>query len=123
MKKKILYIALSFITTIGYAQQADKQLSAVYSENEIQHFKNNDILYYNALIYGLENATYTVDAPNGKDIAELPSISIPKEKYNFTTLGIKIIEDKNQYFKINGSNKLLVVKSGLVLKNELNNKQ
>lgn len=123
MKQKLLYVIFSLFVTIGYSQQADYKLLKVYSQQEIAEIKQKDISLYNALIYGVDNATYISDWPTGKDISDWPSISLKNNDYSFATVGVKIIEDKNQYFKIDGTKKILVVKSALVLKNELNNKQ
>jgi|SRR5690606_12578534 len=123
MKRGLLYITFSLLVTIGYSQEVEQKLLKVYSSEEIAEMKKKDAQLYKALINGFDNIYYIAELPSGKETENLPSITIPKDNFSFESLGIKIIEDQNQYFKINGTNKLLVVKSGLVLKNELNNKQ
>lgn len=123
MKKVIFGFCVSLITFFGYAQQTDNRLLSVYSEQELSDIKKNDIELFNALVYGLDHALYVTDLPKEKDITDVQSITLPKENYTYASLGLRILEDKNQYLKINGTNKLLVVKSAIVLKNELKYKK
>jgi hypothetical protein len=44
-------------------------------------------------------------------------------KLNFQELGLSIIENQNQYFLIQGTTKMLVVKSAIVLNQELSSKK
>jgi len=122
MKKIILTLAIAIASAYGYSQQTDSRLLSVYSETELNQIKQKDLANYNALIHGIENATYVVDLPKGKELPDMGSINLPSQGYSYASLGIKILEDQNQYFRINNSNKMLVVKSLLVLKNELLNK-
>lgn len=123
MKKIILFFSLTFATVVtGYSQTTDNRLLSVYSESEINQIKQTDITLYNALIYGLDNATYITAIPKEKKMENLKSITLPKGDYTFASLGIKI-EELSQFFQINGTDKMLVVKSIHVLKNELENKK
>jgi hypothetical protein len=82
---------------------------------------------YNLLNHALENGTYVTKAPEGKPEGFTQSInwSLP----GYPTLleladqfGIKL-ENFNQYIRINGTDKMVVVKSRIVLENELSNKK
>jgi hypothetical protein len=44
-------------------------------------------------------------------------------KLNYQDLGLSIIENENQYFLIQGTTKMLVVKSSIVLKQEFSSKK
>jgi len=73
------------------------------------------------LNYALENAVYITEIPS-KNAIELKTISVPLTMVKFTDAGLKI-ENQNQYFKIEGKDKMLVVKSIYVLQNELKTKK
>lgn len=71
------------------------------------------------LDYGIQYAIYYADLPSDKNI-QLKMID-ETQTVNYTDLGLKITNE-NQYFRVKGSNKILVVKSLYVLKNELINR-
>ncbi len=73
------------------------------------------------LNYALENAVYITGIPS-KNAMELKTISVPLTIVKFTDAGLKI-ENQNQYFKIEGTDKMMVVKSNYVLHNELKTKK
>lgn len=122
LKLLFLLVVGQFMLFTSMAQQDQKQLDLIYSKEEIQTLKTNQLEVYNALIYGLSNGTYVAEMPKGKELPELKSITLPQNAYSYASLGIKPLENENQYFKIANSNNLLVVKSILVLKNELANR-
>lgn len=123
MKKLALTFSLLVFSVAGYSQQMDQRLLEVYSEQELTEIKTKDIGFFNALVYGLENGTYITDMPQGKELENIKSIKLPKGNYTYASLGLRISEESNQYIKIEGTNKLLVVKSAIVLKNELKYKK
>lgn len=122
MKKIILTFTLVLGTAIGYSQRTDSRLLSVYSESEINQIKETDALQYKALVYGLENATYITSIPKEKKINNLKTIKLPEGQYTYASLGLKI-EELSQFFQIVGTDKMLIVKSIHVLKNELENKK
>lgn len=75
----------------------------------------------NLLNYALENAVYITEIPS-KNAIELKTISVPLTILKFTDTGLKI-ENQNQYFRIEGTDKMMVVKSNYVLQNELKTKK
>lgn len=123
MKKVILICSMTLLSVVVFSQQMDERLLKVYSEQELTEIKKTNIGFFNALVYGLDNATYVSDLPSGKELGDLKTISLPSGHYSFASLGLKIVEDANQYYKIDGTNKMLVVKSGIVLMNELKYKK
>jgi hypothetical protein len=98
----------------------DSRLLERFSQQELTNLKDNNpekLAMYN---YALDNGCYTAEMPTGKSIT-LEEISIDAMKeLNFISLGLNI-EKQNQYFKIAGQDKMLVVKSEWVLNHELNN--
>lgn len=109
----------------GYSisQKVDETLSKNYSSEEMKTLKKVDSKKYELINFSLQNACYVIDNPAGKNTLEFQVISVPNlNKLNFQDLGLSIIEDQNQYFRIEGTNKLLVVKSTWVLNYEMSKK-
>jgi len=122
MKKRFLIILLAF-TQQFVAQKASPALAKSYSKTELQAFEQDGQETINALNYAIDHACYTVVIPEGKDVSQFPSISLKsKKEIRFTDYQLQI-KDRTQYFKIEGSNELLVVKSINILKLEMQNKK
>ena len=114
---KIILTLFVLISTISYGQNFDKRLLTNYSQQELSEFSPTKL---EMLEYALDHATYITDLPKSKEI-DLIEIDL-KNGGSFSDLNIKII-DKNQYFKVKGEEKMLVVKSEWVLLNEMQNKK
>jgi uncharacterized protein YkuJ len=122
MKKGLLIILLAFTQQI-IAQKASPALTKSYSKTELQAFEQDGQGTINVLNYAVDHACYTVVIPEGKDVSQFPSISLKSKKdIRFTDYQLHII-DRTQYFRIEGTNELLVVKSMNVLKLEMQNKK
>ena len=94
-----------------------------YSKTELQAIEQDGKGTINILNYAIDHACYTVIIPEGKDISQFPSIAVKsKKEIRFTDYQLQI-KDHTQYFKIEGSNELLVVKSINILKLEMQNKK
>ena len=125
MKKNlILLFSLFLVSQIGFSQEKEinPQLLSVYTETELNQMIQNNPEKYDLLIYAIDNAIYTADYPTEKKVDISKEISIPQDEYTYLDLGIKI-EDLNQFYKIKGTNKILVVKSFYVLNNEIKMKR
>ena len=107
-------------SVISFSQDIDKRLLEKYSEAELNEMIENSPNEYALLDYALDNAIYfaTTSASKGQT---LETIDLPAEGATFIDLGIEI-KDQNQYFRINGEDKLLVVKSKWVLNHEMQKK-
>lgn len=101
-----------------FAQDIDGRLLQSYSEVELAELIKSDSDKYNILINSIGSAIEIVDFPKGKESKVVNSISVPEGTFTYLDLNLKI-QDSNQYFKIEGTDKLLVVKSFFVLANEL----
>ncbi|MCX8486669.1 MAG: hypothetical protein ORN53_05760 [Crocinitomicaceae bacterium] len=122
MKKGLLIILLA-LTQQLVAQKASPALSKSYSKTELQAFEQDGQSTINVLNYAVDLACYTVVIPEGKDVSQFPSISLKSKKdIRFTDYQLQI-KDRTQYFRIEGSNELLVVKSINILKLEMQNKK
>lgn len=117
MHMKQYSIILLFVFFFGFSafsQKYDKELLKSYSQKELESFDYETI---KALEYGIENAMYYTEISSAKDIV-LSEIIIHENAKKFTDLNLKI-SSENQYLRVKGSNKMIVVKSLYVLKNEL----
>jgi uncharacterized protein YkuJ len=122
MKKGLLIILLVFTQQI-LAQKASPALLKSYSKTELQSFEQDGQGTINVLNYAVDHACYTVMIPEGKDISQFSTINLKSKKdIRFTDYQLQII-DRTQYFKIEGNNELLVVKSINVLRLEMQNKK
>ena len=120
MKVTTTLCVLFLFIAVSYSQEIDERLLASYSVEELNEMIANSPDEYALLDYALDNAVYFSAGPNPK-AASLPVISLPADGANFVDLGLKI-ENLNQYFKISGVDKILVVKSRVVLTHEMQKK-
>lgn len=124
MKKHgfILAIALS-ICSFSFSQEIDVRLTKKYSQTELNQMIHENPSQYKMLVYALDNACYVIEVPEGKEIASFGTVDVDTSKpYTFIDLGLEITS-QNQYLKINGTKKMLVVKSEWVLNHELTSKK
>lgn len=122
MKKGLLIILLSFAQQY-YAQKASPALSKSYSKTELQQIEEAGNGTIEVLNYAVDHACYIIQTPEGKDVSQFPTITVKsKKELRFTDLHLQI-KDRTQYFKIEGGNELLVVKSSNILKLEMQNQK
>ena len=105
-----------FCSFLSLSQEVDSRLLDRYSVEELTEMYSNNTKEYNFLVYAIDKAVYITDVPEGKK-TDFESIDISGSELNFVSLGLEI-KDVNQYFKVVGENKLLVVKSRYVLNKE-----
>ena len=121
--KKVYVLTLALVvSSLAFTQEIDGRLTKKYSQEELQTMINQNPSNYKMLVYALDNACYITDVPKGKSDALTGTIDMDtSKKLSFIDLGLEI-KKENQYFGINGTNKMLVVKSEWVLNNELTTK-
>lgn len=104
-----------------FAQEIDDRLLYKYSQEELQTMIETDADQYNMLEYALDNAIYVANYNSSKG-GNFETISVDLNALpTFIELGLEVT-DRNQYFKIQGEKKLLVVKSAVVLNYEMKKK-
>jgi hypothetical protein len=123
MKQILLFTLFLSLSSMGIAQEFDARLSKRYSAKELAELKQNDPAKLTMLNYALDHACYIGEMPKGKEselngVIEM-NISDP---IDFIALGLEI-KKTNQYLRIKGTDKILVVKSEWVLTNEMHNNQ
>lgn len=101
-----------------FAQEMDDRLLSRYSQEELKNMIQSDVEQYDMLDYALDNALYVANYDSSKS-GDFKTISVDMVSLpTFIDLNLEIL-DRNQYFKIEGQEKLLVVKSTVVLKHEM----
>jgi len=111
---------LLFFGAVSFSQQIDERLLEKYTATELNLMIENSPNDYALLNYALDNAMYVAEGSNPKAVG-LETINAPSEGSTFLDLGLEIKEE-NQYFKISGEDKILVVKSKWVLNHEMQKK-
>lgn len=119
MKRILPLLIFVLITSALRAQEYNPSLLKRYTAQELSQMQQNDPKQFEFVNYAVTNAIYFIDYPSEKAV-ELTSINLNEENATIYDLGLNIT-DQNQYFRINGSNKVMVVKSMWVLNHELNN--
>jgi hypothetical protein len=123
MKQILLFTVFLSASFLAFSQEADVRLSKRYSSNELADLKQNDPAKLTLLNYALDHACYIADVPKGKESGLNGVIELNiNEPIDFIALGLEI-QKTNQYLRIKGTDKVLVVKSEWVLNNEMQNKQ
>lgn len=117
MKKKLFsLLLLLLVVDFAHAQKFNTSLLKSYTQEELESISQGDL---EAIEYGISNAMYYATIPEGKE-TNFPEIMNLGSSLNFTEYKLKI-SSENQYYRIKNTDKILVVKSMFVLKNELIN--
>lgn len=118
MKQLSILFFVLFISSLSWAQEKmDKRLLERYSQSELSKLKQNNLEEFKILNYALDNGMYIANYSAEKGDV-FPEIDRPKKSDTFIDLNLEILEE-NQYFKIKGEDKMLIVKSKWLLKNEM----
>jgi hypothetical protein len=104
-----------------FAQEIDDRLLSKYSQEELQTMIETDSEQYQLLNYALDNALYVANYYSSKEGSFETILVDASNLPTFIELNLEIT-DRNQYFKISGVEKLLVVKSAIVLNHEMKKK-
>lgn len=122
MKKLLLVTLVFFLGTTVFSQSTTAKLEKKYGKASLNEMISKNPERYKMLLYALDNACYVTGKPVGKDLSLQTITCDPNQALNFIDLGLDII-NQNQYFLIEGTDKMLVVKSEWVLTNEMTTKK
>jgi hypothetical protein len=118
MKNYVILTILFFCSYACFAQKYPIELEKSYSKKELKTMSDDDLSLLN---YALNHAVYTTLLPH-KNAEQLKTLKVSPSIVRFTDAALRI-ENQNQYFIIEGTDKMLVIKSKYVLQNELKNKK
>lgn len=111
------------VFNFAYGQSIDERLLVKYSSEELNVLKHDQPSEYKYLTYCLDHAWYLTNIPTEKakeNNGRIGSISIKDiDQINFFALQIEIIKDDYQFFAVEGTDKMLVVKSEDHIRKEL----
>jgi hypothetical protein len=118
MKKLLLTITLIFVIGTNLeAQEIDSRLLVKYKKSEIKKMMAENPSEYQFQLNALNRGMFISEIPSekGKDIVFDGEIKLNLEKeHNYLSLGKQII-DSYQYFKIKGTNKMVVIQPRIFL--------
>lgn len=118
MKKLLLAISLIFmIGTNLEAQEIDSRLLVKYKKSEIKKMMAENPSEYQFELNALNRGMFISEIPSekGKDIVFDGEIKLNLDKeHTYLSLG-KTITDRYQYFKIKGTNKMVVIQPRIFL--------
>jgi hypothetical protein len=122
--KKLLIFAFSFFALgSAFSQEIDQRLVKRYTTEELSLMRKNEPKKYEMYVYALDHGCYIADLPMGKESELSGTVNVDMTKpLNYIDLGLEI-KGSNQYFRIAGTEKMLVLKSEWVLNNELQTKK
>lgn len=118
MKKLLLSsLLLFFFTANSSAQEIDSRLLVKYSKAEVEKMIKKDPAHYQFLINALNRGIFITEIPSEKEagIKFDGTLNIdPNATHTFLTLGKEIL-DIGQYYRIKGTNKMLVIQPKVAL--------
>jgi hypothetical protein len=108
--KTSLFLFFALTMNLGFSQEIDPRL-VVNKGNEINETFKHKRNAYNFYLYELDSSYYTVNIKTltkdekkllRKDIQFSPELikKINTSEFNFAQLGIQLLKDKRQYFKV-----------------------
>jgi hypothetical protein len=112
---KMLMICLALVLSSAVmAQKHDGRLDVKYSKEDITKMMKDAPDQYQSLIFDLDKAWYVTDFPKEKAGQSDRSKAIQLndiENVNILELNIEILDNDYQYFRINGGDRMLVIRS------------
>lgn len=120
MKLLLISFFVGAFALSSEAQSYDSRLTKLYSTEELNALSSENPEKLTVLNYALDHALTIVDLPTGKEAKLNGEIVYDMTiRPDLSATGLKISES-NQYYRITGTNKVLMVKSFFVLNQEMN---
>lgn len=114
MLKKIIMCLVLSVASFGYAQENhDQRLLERYSSEELTTIQNNDPEEYKIIVHALEVGISIGDIQEGKGkeiVFDGELDKDPNQEHTYISLGLELIDNKYQYYKFKGTNKLVIVR-------------
>ena len=116
--KKVLVVLISVMFSgsmlFGQNTEFDSRLLVKYSVEELKKIEKENASEMRFLLHCIENAQYITPFPEGKEgaVEIIGKVEIRDiNNINFFELDVELIQDNYQYYTIEGSEMLLVIKS------------
>jgi len=114
MLKTIIICLMLSVTYFGYSQgNHDVRLLERYTDDELTDIQTNNPEEYKILDHALKVGVSIGDIPTekGKDIVYDGEIDKdPNQEHTYISLGLELIDNRYQYFKFKGTNKMVIVR-------------
>lgn len=124
MKKIIITCCVIFLGSVAFAQNSlNDDLLVKYSKSELESIKKDNPKEYAYLEFCVKNAFYIAAMPEEKikaNTSKFKEITIELPISNFYDLKIDVLENEYQSFIIEGTKKVLMIKSKTHILRELN---
>lgn len=102
------------MASYSYAQEShDQRLLEKYSTEELTSIQNNDPEEYKIIVHALEVGISIGDIQEGKGkeiIFDGVIDKNPNQDHTYISLGLELIDNKYQYYKFKGTNKMVIVR-------------
>ena len=116
--KKVLVVLISVMFSgsmlFGQNTEFDSRLLVKYSVEELNKIEKENPSEMRFLLHCIENAQYITPFPEGKEgaVEIIGKVEIRDiNNINFFELDVELIQDNYQYYTVEGSEMLLVIKS------------
>ncbi len=107
-----------FTTAVAQkSNDVDKKLLAKYSQSDLDKMKNFNPEAYNFHVRVLSNGWYITDFPKQKAqqskgrYTDITLTQAEMDDFNIYQHNIELLENDYQYFRVNGGEKMLVIRS------------
>jgi len=105
-------IVTLLITSMAFGQQYDSRLLAKYSKKQLKEMANNNAPQLEQLNRFVSQGFQVIDIPAGKEGGQMPSVrlrSIDPKDINLLSLGVDQHEFARTYYRIEGTDKVLMI--------------
>lgn len=122
LKQTLPVIIFFLICNSSYSQTVEKKLLVKYSEKELVQLQKNDPQEYEYLVNSVTRGLFISEIPTKKEVVFDGVLNIdPKQEHTYLTLGKEIL-DRYQYYRIEGTNLMLVIQPRIFLDKRVLNK-
>lgn len=112
MKSILVVLGLICFSSIFAQSDYDERLLVMFDESQIIQFQENDSPSLDYWTYYLDHSYDIVEKPQGKNLDDVEELKIKNlEKFNILDSGISMDRHAPKYFRIKGSDQMLVLLS------------
>lgn len=113
MKSILIVLSLFCFSSIYAQSDFDERLLVMFDESQITQFQQSDSPALDYWTFYLDNSYEIVDRPEGKNVGDIEELKIKNlEKFNILDSNLTMDRHAPKYYRIKGSDKMLVLLSG-----------